>query len=214
MKFTKTGRAAYISHLDLMRLLHRAFMRAGLPLRYSEGYNPHPQISIALPLPVGCESLCELMDFSPDGFTDPLDIPKKLNPVLPEGIEVLKVYEAVRKTKEIKWLFVEGRFEYDRCRPDKAEALASELFTRQKLEVLKKAKQGPVITDIRSMIGDIEIVRAPRGLSVNAVISAQDPTLNPEMLAEALRQLKPEAAPDFSSFRRLSAADDMMREFE
>ena len=50
--FSKTGRAVYISHLDLMRTLTRAFLRAECRLKYSEGFNPHPQISIALPLSV------------------------------------------------------------------------------------------------------------------------------------------------------------------
>lgn len=63
MLFSKTGRAVYISHLDLMRTVTRAFMRAECKLKYSEGFNPHPNISIALPLSVGCESVCEIMDF-------------------------------------------------------------------------------------------------------------------------------------------------------
>ena len=63
LRFKKTGRAVYISHLDLMQTMQRAFSRAGYELKYSEGFNPHPQISIALPLSVGTASLCELMDF-------------------------------------------------------------------------------------------------------------------------------------------------------
>ena len=64
MRFSNTGRAVYISHLDLMRTITRAFLRAECRLKYSEGFNPHPNISIALPLSVGCESVCEIMDFS------------------------------------------------------------------------------------------------------------------------------------------------------
>ena len=63
LRFEKTGRAIYISHLDMMRTMQRVFARAGLELKYSEGFNPHPQISIALPLSVGTGSLCEIMDF-------------------------------------------------------------------------------------------------------------------------------------------------------
>ena len=55
LRFEKTGRAIYISHLDMMRTMQRVFARAGLELKYSEGFNPHPQISIALPLSVGTE---------------------------------------------------------------------------------------------------------------------------------------------------------------
>lgn len=63
LRFEKTGRAIYISHLDLMRTMQRVFLRADCPLKYSEGFNPHALISILLPLSVGVGSVCELMDF-------------------------------------------------------------------------------------------------------------------------------------------------------
>ncbi|MBR0161183.1 MAG: DUF2344 domain-containing protein, partial [Oscillospiraceae bacterium] len=62
LRFEKTGRAVWISHLDLMTTMQRAFSRAGYELQYSEGFNPHPLISILLPLSVGAGSVCELMD--------------------------------------------------------------------------------------------------------------------------------------------------------
>ena len=65
--FEKTGNAAYISHLDLMRLFQRAFKRAGLPLTHTQGFNPRPSVSIALPMSLGVESHCELLDFSLEG---------------------------------------------------------------------------------------------------------------------------------------------------
>ena len=61
--FEKTGNAVWISHLDLMRLFQRAFKRAGLSLKHTQGFNPRPSVSIALPLSVGVESVCELLDF-------------------------------------------------------------------------------------------------------------------------------------------------------
>ena len=64
--FEKTGRARYISHLDLQHTIQRSFARAGIAVRHSNGFNPHPQMTIALPLPLGCESLCEIMDFVPE----------------------------------------------------------------------------------------------------------------------------------------------------
>ena len=62
LRFEKTGRAVYISHLDLMQTLQRACSRAGYSLKYSEGFNPHPQISVALPLSVGAASRIELSE--------------------------------------------------------------------------------------------------------------------------------------------------------
>ena len=61
--FEKVGRSVWISHLDLMRLFQRAFKRAGLKLKHTQGFNPRPSVSIALPLSVGVESECELLDF-------------------------------------------------------------------------------------------------------------------------------------------------------
>ena len=52
LRFQKTGKAVYISHLDLMRVVQRIFLRAGTPIKYSEGFNPHALISICLPLSV------------------------------------------------------------------------------------------------------------------------------------------------------------------
>ena len=67
--------AVYISHLDLMQTMQRAFSRTGYELKYSEGFNPHPQISIALPLSVGAASFCEIMDFKLKGEAYISDIP-------------------------------------------------------------------------------------------------------------------------------------------
>ena len=149
LRFEKTGRAVYISHLDLMHTMQRAFNRAGLPLKYSEGFNPHPQIAIALPLSVGTGSLCEIMDFKLKGEADLQELPERLTAVMPEGIRVLEVYEPQRKVAELKWLRVEGRLDYDER--------------------------------------------------------------DPELLAEALRQLSPELAPDFAKFTRIETYDAQMQ---
>jgi len=62
LQFSKVGKARFISHLDLMSTMRRALLRAGVSLKYSEGFNPHPYMSVALPLPIGCASVCEFMD--------------------------------------------------------------------------------------------------------------------------------------------------------
>ena len=60
--YEQTCRAIWMSHLDTMRTLQRAVKRAGIPIRYSEGFNPHELISILLPLSVGTASLCQMAD--------------------------------------------------------------------------------------------------------------------------------------------------------
>ena len=103
MRFDKTGRAVYISHLDLMHTLQRVFLRAGYRLKYSEGFNPHPVVSIAVPLSVGCASVCEIMDFSL--LDEEVDFPKlreDLNRSMPEGITVTEIYVPERKASAIR----------------------------------------------------------------------------------------------------------------
>ena len=88
--FCKTDDAVWMSHLDLMRLFQRAFKRAGLPLTHTQGFNPRPSVSIALPLSVGVESICELLDFDLEGEKIPCaEIVRRLNDVLVKGITVL-----------------------------------------------------------------------------------------------------------------------------
>jgi radical SAM-linked protein len=89
--FTKTGMAKYISHLDLMRTMQRALLRAGLEIKHTQGFNPHPHMVFALPLPVGCESLCELMDFELVKDVPADEIVPGLNRTLPEGIEFERI---------------------------------------------------------------------------------------------------------------------------
>ena len=85
--FEKQGKAVWISHLDLMRLFQRAFKRSGLLLKHTQGYNPRPSVSIALPLSVGVESQCELLDFELDGQElSCQEIGQRLNDALVSGI--------------------------------------------------------------------------------------------------------------------------------
>ena len=213
LRFSKTGRAVYISHLDLMRTMTRAFLRAECRLKYSEGFNPHPNISIALPLSVGCESLCEIMDFRLIEGKDPNDILKSLSVQLPEGIEALEIYGYERKVKDIKWIRISGVFEYDeRDAAEMAEKLNA-FYSRGNIVISKKTKRGVEETDIRPAVKEIEFAQEGADVRLNAVISAQEPTLNPELLADALRQLCPEIAPDFAKFKRLEIYDENMEVF-
>lgn len=213
MLFAKTGRAVYISHLDLMRTITRAFLRAECRLKYSEGFNPHPNISIALPLSVGCESVCEIMDFKMLEDMPCEEIKSRISDQFPEGIEVIDVYEMQRKVKEIKWLRISGVFEYgERDAAQMAEKL-NEFYAAESIVITKKTKRGMGESDIRPAIKEISFEASGRDAILSAVISAQEPTLNPELIADALRQLAPEYAPDFAKFRRLEIFDENMEIF-
>lgn len=201
--FEKKGKSIYISHLDLMRTMQRAFTRAGYMLAYSEGYNPHPQISIILPLSVGASSRCEIMDFKLKDACLLDEMPQRLNAAMPEGIRVLEAYEASEKAKYLKFLRVEGHFEYDEGDlNEKARALNS-FFSQDELVITKRGKKGPVQSNIRPAISEIGFAAGEEFILMSAVISAQEPALNPSSLVSSLEQLEPELAPSFAKFERL-----------
>ena len=213
LRFKKTGRAIYISHLDLMHTFQRAFSRAGLQLKYSEGFNPHPQIAIALPLSVGASSVCEIMDFRLISDTELSLLPGRLNAALPEGIEVLEAYESEVKASKIKWLRIDGVFEYDARPLDETEKKLKEFFSADSIEIEKKTKRGTGISDIKPGIREISFIKEEGFIRVNALLSAMEPTINPELLNSALRQLAPDLAPDFAKFTRVEVYDEDMRVF-
>ncbi len=213
LRFEKTGRAVYISHLDLMRTLTRAFLRAECRLKYSEGFNPHPQISIALPLSVGMQSVCEIIDFKLLEEKAPADILEAINKQLPEGIGAIEVYEPERKVKELKWLSIEGIFEYDERRAEDMLPELQKFFAQDSIVISKKTKRGVADSDIKPAIKELEFSVCDNEIHLKGIISAQEPTLNPELLADALRQKREELAPDFAKFKRIETFDENMSIF-
>lgn len=198
--FEKTGSAIWISHLDLMRLFQRAFQRAELPLKHTRGYNPRPSVSIALPLSVGVESHCELLDFELDGFSLPCDeITHRLNKTLVSGIVVHDTYETGRKLRDLTLLDCTVTLEYDRGVPDGAGAAIRALFGGESVVVTKKSKNGLRDQNIIPMIRRLDVVIADDGiLRLRALICCQNPTLNPAQLVSAIEKYLPEYMPDFS----------------
>jgi radical SAM-linked protein len=93
IEFTLGEKLKYISHLDLTRAWERAFRRAGLPLAYSQGFNPRPRFQIAAALPVGVSGRAELLDAWLDEALAPAAMLQRLRPVLPEGLGVSAVSE-------------------------------------------------------------------------------------------------------------------------
>ena len=213
LRFTKEGRAVYISHLDLMRTMQRAFQRAGYGLKYSEGFNPHPILSILLPLGVGTSSVCELMDFQLAQETDLAALPDALTAAMPEGIRVLETYPEGRKVRELKWLRISGVLEYDTADVLAVRDGLQRFFAQETILIRKKTKRGEGESDIAPAIRSIGFAAEARRILLSAVISAQEPTLNPDLLVSALAQLAPELKPDFAEFTRQAVYDAEMKEF-
>ena len=213
--FEKTGNAIWISHLDLMRLFQRAFKRAGLPLKHTQGFNPRPSVSIALPLSVGVESHCELLDFDLDGESVSCEeIGRRLNEALVEGVKVLKVYDEGKKLKELALLSCTVSLEYDGGIPADALEKLGELFARESVVVVKRTKNGMQEQNIIPMIKHINVrLVGEKELALDATVCCQNPTLNPAQLVVAIGEYLPELKPDFSKCCRLEILDQNEKVF-
>ncbi len=179
--FEKTGTAKFISHLDLVRVVTRAIRRAGIPIVYSQGFNPVPRLSFALPLSLGQESLREMMNFKVEPDMTPSEALERLAPQLPDGLVLKEAYvpEDV-KVKELQYaeytITVEDELDVDAARA---------CFARDEITLIKKTKSGEKLTDIRPLIKQIGISDG----QISCVLNSRDPFfLNPEYVMKALSE--------------------------
>ena len=207
--FEKTGNAVWISHLDLMRLFQRSFKRAGLPLKHTQGFNPRPSVSIALPLSVGVYSHCELLDFDLDCDFKEWDIlADSLNSVLVEGVRVLQVYHDGRKIRDLCLMRSLIYLEYDNGIPTGTADAITALLTQDTLTVTKKTKSGPQEQDIIPMIRSYAVQKAgEKLLTIDVLHCCQNPTLNPMQIPTAIAKFLPDRKPDFSKCCRVEIYD-------
>lgn len=213
--FEKTGDAVYLSHLDLMRIFQRAFKRADILIWHTQGFSPRAYVSIALPLSVGTESRCEILDFEiEDGAADLADLPERLNRTMPAGIRVLKAYESGHKFKELTYLQSRTVLEYDAGIPEGAADAIRALFEKERITVMKFSKNGEKEVDIKPAISSLRVsVLSPQELQLECVASAQNPGLNPQLLVQAISKYLQDSAPDFFRICRVEVFDAQMQIF-
>ncbi len=144
--FEKTGRAKYISHLDLNRCMQRAIRRSGLPAWYTEGFHPHMYLMFAMALSLGAESLCESMDVRLTEDIPYDEVQARLNAALPEGLRVVRAAAPVTKATEIE----RASYLLELACADAQELLASWQAFAAQTEILveKKSKRGMKTVDI------------------------------------------------------------------
>ena len=206
MLFEKTGSSVWISHLDLMRVFQRAFRRAGLLLKHSQGFTPRAIVSIALPLSVGMESQCELLDFELEDGSVPT--PELLNEKLPAGIRVLSVYQEERKIKELTHLQACLHLKYDRGIPADAEQGIAALFAQECLTMEKHSRKGITEVNILPMLCRFSSSRVDDNtLKWDVLVCAQKPSLNPHLLVSALEVYAPQWKPDGVTCKRMEIFD-------
>ena len=196
--FSKRRRAKYISHLDLMRCMQRAFKRAGVPIWYTEGFNPHAYLMFPLALSLGYESGCECMDFRLDGDMTMTEAMERLNRVLPPDLQIVKVAEPVKKHTEIAFADYALALECgDHTAPAALRAAWDSFSAQPEILMEKKTKRGSTQIDLKAQAeirgvseGEQALcltLRMPAGTSVN---------VNPSLLMDAFSAWLAEHAPE------------------
>ena len=141
LRFRKVGNLQYISHLDLQRTFNRVLVRAGLPLWYTKGFNPHIKMVFGMPLPVGSESECEMLDIRIEREMSEAEIKERLNRELTDELLVLDVYVPSEKFTAIAY----AEYEYTIVTTGADAALAEQVekaLVCGNLTVTKKSKSG------------------------------------------------------------------------
>ena len=184
--FEKCGRAKYISHLDLNRCMLRIFRRSGLPIWYTEGFNPHPYYSFALALSLGFESSCEILDFNLVEDISYDEIRDKLNAVMPEGMRIISVAEQKQKITAI----TEAEYSFSLVTEDveKLYADIQSLLAQPEILIEKKTKKGMKTVDIKPSIKVMSCEKSNSSIDMAIRLPAGTQTnFNPTLFIESLK---------------------------
>lgn len=181
VRFSKTGKLRFLSHHDVLRMFERALRRSGLPIRMTEGFNPHPILAFPTALGVGIESLDEIFEFELSSWVAPKQIEKTLQAECPEGIGIVSVEAFVRKDRS----YVDF-VEYEALCPGQTAGLAERiaaLLAKSEHVVERPSDKGTKSVNIRPYLMDVDFDEGKVYLRIRITDSG---TAKPE---EALRSL-------------------------
>lgn len=185
--FTKKNRAKYISHLDMNRCMMRALKRSGLPVWYTEGFNPHMYLTFSLPISLGYESDYESVDLKLIQDIPFDDIPSQVNPFLPPDIQIFRAAPQIMDQKDIAWADYAIQLVCDDGQEGQLLADLNATLSADEIKVMKKTKKAPKEVDLKPFIQLLDIqtlsgkvsfrMRFATGLEMN---------INPSLLLDNL----------------------------
>jgi radical SAM-linked protein len=166
IRFCRREEVKFISHLDIMRLWQRALNRAGIPLAYSEGFNPHPRISLAAPLALGVTSEAELMDIVLAKWASPHSLTAAIGRQLPPGIEIKQVYNIPLTMpslqSQVRYAEYKVELETEKGQKETKSAINS-LLSAEHLPWQHQRDTGPRHYDLRALIDDLWLIDGSSG---------------------------------------------------
>ena len=159
-KYIKDERVKFISHLDLLRVFQRALRRADIKVAFSQGFNPHPKISFGPALIVGATTEGDYMDIDLEEDISPEEFRKKMNKVLPPGIEIVESYEVElndalsTKIKGAEYILQVNVRKSIKDIQNKIE----EFMRRDIIEIEKKSKRGKKMINLRPYVLELKVI--------------------------------------------------------
>ena len=188
LRFAKTGKVRWTSHRDVARMWERALRRARLPVAYSSGFAPRPRVSFGLALPTGAESVAEYLDvdLAAEPDTAPAELPDRLSPALPVGVDVLAAVPVGTGDAALQQDVTSCRWELDiRGAPGVGPAV-DRLLGADTLVVTRQRKGQDVTDDIRPAILSLEVLAAGEVTTLGCELATQPRGLRPSELLTGL----------------------------
>ena len=187
-RFKKVGSLQYVSHLDLVRTMHKIVVRSRLPLKYTEGFNPKPKMVFAAPLSIGTESYCEFLDLRLSERVDEREALEALNRNMTEEMQVIEAYYPDTKFTELRWLSYTVSMKTAGASEEICERINAALSS-DVIEIEKKTKSGIKPVNIRPLIKSADAFFDGEEIRIVCLLSA-DPSefLNPEYMVKYLRE--------------------------
>lgn len=200
--YKKFGNMKFISHLDMNRFMIRMVRRSGIPVWYSEGFNPHPYITFALPLSLGFSSDYEVMDIrlDDDSYSN-TEVFEKLKLLMPKGIEFFDCSDPVMKAGDVA--FANFRLDFDSV--SSFEKSLKDFLSSDIIEAEKRTKKGGYKTvNLKEFIKEYEIREDSLYLTLAAGGSSN---LNPKLLLDAFVEKTGEKIPPYTVTRTMLLND-------
>ncbi len=216
MKFAKEGRAKYISHLDLMHAMQRSMARCEMPLWFTEGFNQHAYVSVALPLSTGYSGEWELLDFNLLSESVPVNAVEALNAVFPEGLRAIEIYplsDGGMPLRDIAWSKYRVTWSFADGVPEGFVQEVSELFSRDTVEIVKRSKRGEKLVNMRDFLTEVHLTTEGDQVIVEAITAAGNNNMSPEYLTRAVEQYLPQYTIQGAAYHRMCVYNEKMQAF-
>lgn len=197
LQYSKGEEARFLSHLDLMRAMERAFRRAQLPLAFSEGFNPHPRVAYASALAVGVTSEGEYLDLQLEEDLSAKEVVERLKVVLPAGLKILAVVPVTKRKESLMALINLARYRVEipllqAVEQKEVEEMITQILSRSTYLVLRQGKKGERQVDIRAGLLQLQGWLENKKLVLQMdVQTGSQGNIKPEEVVKMVKELSP-----------------------